>query len=630
MITLRQLTLLRGTQRILDKADLKVNPGQCLGLIGANGSGKSSLLALLLGELHVDGGDLELPPNWRISHMAQEVPSVERAAVDYVMDGDRELRRIQNEISRAEQTGDNDALARLFGELEAVDGYAADYKAEQLLHGLGFTNEQLKQPVSAFSGGWRIRLNLAQALMCPSDCLLLDEPTNHLDMDATLWLEQWLKAYPGTMVLISHDRDFLDNVVDEIAQIEGGRINQYRGNYSAFERQKAERAAQQQASWEKQQQRIKEIHGFVARFRAKATKAKQAQSRLKELERMELLAPAHVDSPFHFVFYPPRKISAPLISLSQLELGYEASKPVLSDVEMSLQPGSRIGLLGPNGAGKSTLVKALVGDLAPMAGERVTGENLIVGYFAQHQLEALDLDASALTHIQRLSPDATEQSIRDYLGGFDFHGEKALDPIAPFSGGEKARLALALIVWQRPNLLLLDEPTNHLDLEMRHALEVALQGFEGALVVISHDRHLLRNTVDDYLLVADGRLGPFAGNLDDYHAWLKDYQLARNQIGSESSKSQPTLDKKAQRQQAAARRANLAPLKKKVRQLEKDMETKQYRLEKVEQELHDPAIYEADNRERMQELLQEQGQLQKSLAQIEEEWLQASEELEEG
>lgn len=628
MIKMQNISLLRGPQRVLNGASLTVQSGRRLGLIGANGCGKSSLFELLMGQLQLDDGDLTMPPRWRLSHMAQEVAAQARSALDYVLDGDKDLRRVQAAIAAAEQANDDTALAALYSELEQVDGYAADYKAEQLLQGLGFKQGQLREPVQAFSGGWRIRLNLAQALMCPSDCLLLDEPTNHLDLDATLWLEQWLKSYPGTLMLISHDRDFLDNVVDEIAHIAGGQINHYRGNYSAFERQKAERAAQQQAGYEKQQQRVKEIHNFVSRFRAKATKAKQAQSRLKELERMEMLAPAHVDSPFHFVFYEADKISAPLINLDHANLGYGSESVVLERVNMSLQPGARIGLLGPNGAGKSTLVKSLVGDLPVLDGARVCGENLAVGYFAQHQLEALDLAASALTHIQRLSPAVSEQSIRDYLGGFDFHGAKALEPIAPFSGGEKARLALALIVWARPNLLLLDEPTNHLDLEMRHALEVALQGFTGALVVISHDRHLLRNTVDDFHLVVGGRVEPFKGTLDDYHAWLRDHQ-AGGAMG-EGAGLAAGSDRKAQRQLAAAQRASLAPQKKRLKKLESGMEHEQARLTEVESALSVPDLYEAANRAELQQRLQQQGQHRKVLAELEAEWLEISELLEGG
>ncbi len=625
MITLRNIVLQRGTQRLLEGASLTVHPGRRIGLIGANGCGKSSLFALLMGQLQVDGGEMNIPAAWRLAHMAQEVATSERSALDYVVDGDAGLRRVEAAIAKLEASERHEQLAALYAELEALDGYNANNRAEQLLHGLGFTAGQISRPVSSFSGGWRIRLNLAQALMCPSDLLLLDEPTNHLDLDATLWLEQWLKAYPGTLLLISHDRDFLDSIADEIVCVEQQRLQTYRGNYSAYETQKAQRLAQQQAGYEKQQRRVAEIQQFVSRFRAKATKAKQAQSRLKELERMELIAPAHIDSPFKFAFREAEKNSTPLIQLSEASLGYRG-ETILQQVEVGLQPGSRIGLLGPNGAGKSTLVKSLVGDLPLIGGHRVCGEHLAVGYFAQHQLEALDLAASAALHIQRLSPHASEQEIRNFLGGFNFHGDKALEPIAPFSGGEKARLALAIIVWQKPNLLLLDEPTNHLDLEMRHALEMALQGYAGALVVISHDRHLLRNAVDEFYLVADRRVQPFAGTLADYQSWLKAHQ--RPDQSPPTPPGEDRQDKKAQRQLAARQRQQLAPLRKKVKVVEREMEALHQRLGKFEKSLADPDIYLQENKENLQNALQQRGQLQGQLEECEAQWLQMQEQLE--
>ncbi len=626
MITLREVILQRGTQRLLDAANLTIHPGRRIGIIGANGSGKSSLFALLMGQLQVDGGELAIPASWRMAHMAQEVATSERTALQYVVDGDQRLRQVEAAIEALESSDEHTRLATLYAELEALGGYQANNRGEQLLHGLGFTAAQIGNAVSSFSGGWRIRLNLAQALMCPSELLLLDEPTNHLDLDATLWLEQWLKTYPGTLLLISHDRDFLDTIADEIVSVEQQQLQSYRGNYSAYEKQKALRLAQQQAGYEKQQRRVAEIHQFVSRFRAKATKAKQAQSRLKELERMELIAPAHIDSPFTFIFWQAEKSSSPLINLSEASLGYNHAV-VLDQVEISLQPGSRIGLLGPNGAGKSTLVKSLVGDLPLLAGHRVCGEHLAIGYFAQHQLEALDLKASAVLHIQRLSAGATEQEIRNFLGGFNFHGDKALEPIAPFSGGEKARLALALIVWQKPNLLLLDEPTNHLDLEMRHALEVALQGYAGALVVISHDRHLLRNTVDEFYLVAQGRVEPFSGTLQDYHTWMKNDGRAQA-LAAESPPAEDKLDKKSQRQQAAQQRQQYAPLRKQLKGLEKDMDSLQQKLVAIEQQLSNTDIYLEQNKQDLQQLLQQRGALQSQLDQQESDWLDTQEQLE--
>ena len=613
---------------MLEGADLTVHPGQNVGLIGANGSGKSSLFKLLLGELHVDAGELQVPAQWRIAHMAQEVGEVDRTALDYVLDGDTELRRLEAAIENAQEHTDGEALAKLYAEMEAIDGYASTARAQQLLSGLGFADSDAERPVGDFSGGWRIRLNLAQALMCPSDLLLLDEPTNHLDLDTTLWLEQWLQRYPGTLLIISHDRDFLDNVVQRIVSVERHKLDAYQGNYSAFERQRAERLSQQQAAYEKQQARVAEIESFVRRFRAKATKAKQAQSRLKELERMEKIAPAHVDSPFHFRLDASDKLSNPLVNLSHVDIGYTAA-PVLKNVNLNISPSSRLGLLGPNGAGKSSLIKALEGSLGTVKGDRVCGEHLAIGYFAQHQLEALDLQASAALHVQRLSPQATEQEIRNFLGGFGFQGDRAFEEIHHFSGGEKARLALALIAWQKPNLLLLDEPTNHLDLEMRHALTVALQGFEGAVIVVSHDRHLLRNTVEEYLLVADGRVADFDGDLDDYHRWMQQRRQQENSsLAKRENDTSRGPDKKAQRQQAAAQREQLKPLTNKLKKYEKELDKLQEQLDTVEAQLADSSLYEAENKDKLQPLLQQQGALRVQLEECEEQWMMVSEELE--
>jgi len=530
MIRLENLTLQRGPLRLLEDAELTLHPGQKVGLIGANGAGKSSLFALLRGELTPDAGNCLLPADWRIAHMRQEVETLERLAVDYVLDGDERLRQVQAQLAAAELAHDGSALARLHAELDSADGYSADARARKLLAGLGFSHAQMSLPVGDFSGGWRMRLNLAQALMCPSDLLLLDEPTNHLDLDAIIWLEGWLKSYPGTLLLISHDRDFLDAVVDQVAHLEQQRINLYRGGYSAFERARAERLAQQQQAYDKQQAQRAHMEKFIARFKAQATKARQAQSRIKALERLEELAPAHVDSPFDFSFREADKISSPLLDLSEGRLGY-GERAVLEKVKLQLAPGARIGLLGPNGAGKSTLIKTLAGELQPLSGRLQRGENLVVGYFAQHQLDSLDDRASPLLHLQRLAPTEREQTLRDFLGGFDFRGPRCDEPVVNFSGGEKARLALALIAWDKPNLLLLDEPTNHLDLEMRLALTMALQDFAGAVLVVSHDRHLLKSTTDEFLLVADGRVQAFDGDLEDYARWLIDFRL-RQQPGS--------------------------------------------------------------------------------------------------
>ncbi|OCR25592.1 ABC transporter ATP-binding protein [Pseudomonas syringae] len=626
MIRLQSLTLQRGPQRLLEDAELTLHAGQKAGLIGANGAGKSSLFALLLGELTPDSGDCLLPADWRIAHMRQEIDTLDRIAVDYVLDGDLRLREVQRLLAQAETAQDGAAQARMHSELDSADGYTADARARKLLAGLGFTNEQMDKPVSDFSGGWRMRLNLAQALMCPSDLLLLDEPTNHLDLDAILWLEDWLKSYPGTLLLISHDRDFLDAVVDHVAHVEQRKITLYRGGYSAFERARAERLAQQQQAYDKQQAQRAHMEKYIARFKAQATKAKQAQSRIKALERMEELSAAHVDSPFDFTFRESSKISSPLLDLSDARLGY-GDRAVLEKVKLQLTPGARIGLLGPNGAGKSTLIKNLAGELEPLSGRLVRGENTVVGYFAQHQLDSLDSKASPLLHLQRIAPTEREQTLRDFLGGFDFRGARLDEPVLNFSGGEKARLALALIAWEKPNLLLLDEPTNHLDLEMRLALTMALQEFSGAVLVVSHDRHLLKSTTDDFLLVADGRVQEFDGDLEDYARWLVEYRL-RNAPVSNTPINVDKTDKKAQRQQAAALRQQLAPHKKQADKLERDLGLLHEKLAKVEAALADSANYEAANKDKLRDLLAEQASLKVREAELEESWMESLELLE--
>ncbi|AZD32528.1 ATP-binding cassette domain-containing protein [Pseudomonas chlororaphis] len=626
MIRLQNLTLQRGPQRLLEDAELTLHAGQKAGLIGANGAGKSSLFALLRGELHPDSGDCFLPADWRIAHMRQEVDTLERLAVDYVLDGDLRLRQVQRELAAAEAAHDGAALARLHAELDSADGYTADARARKLLAGLGFSNEQMDRQVGDFSGGWRMRLNLAQALMCPSDLLLLDEPTNHLDLDAILWLEDWLKGYPGTLLLISHDRDFLDAVVDHVAHVDQRKITLYRGGYSAFERARAERLAQQQQAYEKQQAQRAHMEKYIARFKAQATKARQAQSRIKALERMEELSAAHVDSPFDFVFRESEKISSPLLDLSDARLGY-GEKTVLEKVKLQLTPGARIGLLGPNGAGKSTLIKNLSGELSPLGGRLTRGENTVVGYFAQHQLDSLDAKASPLLHLQRLAPTEREQTLRDFLGGFDFRGARIDEPVLNFSGGEKARLALALIAWDRPNLLLLDEPTNHLDLEMRLALTMALQEFSGAVLVVSHDRHLLKSTTDNFFLVADGKVEEFDGDLDDYARWLVDYRQ-RNAPVSTTTVNPDKTDKKAQRQAAAALRQQLAPHKREADKLETELGKVHERLAKIEASLGDSGIYEAARKDELRDLLAEQAKLKVREGELEEAWMEALELLE--
>lgn len=568
----------------------------------------------------------------RIAYMAQETPSLKLAALDYVLEGHQELKQVELDLVAAEAAGDNDRLAELYGQYDLLQGYSKKAEAEQLLAGLGFPQAVFTNPVDSFSGGWRIRLNLARTLFMPSDLMLLDEPTNHLDLDATLWLEGWLRSYQGTLVLISHDRDFLDNVVDHLLHVEHKQLHLYKGGYSAFERQRSERLAQQQSMYEKQQREIAHMEDFVRRFKAKATKAKQAQSRIKSLERMEKIAAAHVDSPFHFVFPEASQFSDPLLVMRKADLGYPA-KPVLSQVGFTLHPGQRIGLLGPNGAGKSTLIKTLVGDLAPITGQRTQGEHLYIGYFAQHQLEALDVEASPLLHLQRLSPEAREQELRNFLGGFGFQGDEVLAVVGRFSGGEKARLALAMIAWKKPNLLLLDEPTNHLDLEMRHALTLALQGFEGAVIVVSHDRHLLNNTVDEYWLVADGKVEDFDGDLEDYASWLKErQQIARRTEKAEQPQeatAAPVANKKLDRKETARLRELLRPLKKQVDKLEEQTDKVQAALKVIETTLADATLYsDSQRKDELQTLLKDQGRLEQELEALEMEWLESSEVLE--
>jgi len=625
MIGLNEVNLHRGQKQLLEKANLLIHAGQRVGVIGANGTGKSSLFQLFLGELHPDQGDVVLPKQIRISHMAQEVAHSDRTALEYVLDGDTELRATESAIEIAEANDDNISLAHAHEKLDSLDAYTAPSRAQQLLYGLGFEADDHQRAVNTFSGGWRIRLNLAQALMCPADLMLLDEPTNHLDLDATVWLEQWLIRYQGTLLLISHDRDFLNSVATHIARLHQCQINYYKGNYSAYEHQHAERMAQQQANFEKQQTERAHLQKYIDRFKAQATKAKQAQSRIKALARMEDIAPAHIDSPFHFGFSEPPKPSNPLLYLEDASLGYE-NKEILTQVNMSIVPGSRIGLLGPNGAGKSTLIKTLVGDIALCAGIRHEGDNLQIGYFAQHQLEALDLTASPMTHIQRLSPSTSEQVIRNFLGGFNFH-DTATESPKNFSGGEKARLALAIVVWQKPNLLIMDEPTNHLDLEMCHALTMALQGFSGAMILVSHDRHLLRNSVDEFLLVAEGKVQNFDGDLDEYQQWVLKSKRDNTTTKIEQTADAPKVDRKEQRRQAAELRKQLQPITKNVSKIEKEMAKNEEELSTIEKQLLDTIMYDDTNKKELQEILQRQGLLLQQNKALEEEWMVLHEEL---
>jgi len=626
MLQITNLSLRRGERLLLESADITIHPGWKVGLVGANGCGKSSLFAIIRGELQADAGDLKIPDTWEIAHVAQHTPSGDAPAIEFVMDGDRELRQIQADLAVAEQADDGVRQAELHGHLDTIGAYDASSRAARLLHGLGFAPGDEQRPVNSYSGGWRMRLALARTLMCRSDLLLLDEPTNHLDLDAVIWLEDWLRSYVGTLLLISHDRDFLDAIADQVAHIEQRTMRLYAGNYSAFERQRAERLAQQQSSYERQQREIAHMHKFVERFRAKATKARQAQSRIKALERMELIAPAHVDSPFHFGFDQPDHLPHPLLRLDNASAGYNGT-PVIERVRLDLNPGDRIGLLGPNGAGKSTLIKVLAGDLALLSGRVETAQYLESGYFAQHQLDQLRLDQSPLEHIQRVDPQAREQSLRDYLGGFGFVGDRALGPVAPLSGGEKARLVLALLIRRRPNLLLLDEPTNHLDLEMRHALSEALQEFEGALVLVSHDRHLLRVTTDQLILVHGGSAEPFDGDLDEYPTWLAARNMEARADKARTSGA-PIPDRKEQRRLEASARQRLQPLRSRLRKLEERLSALSDRQRELETRLSDTSLYEEDAKGRLLTLLSEKRDVDAELQGVEQAWLEVSEELE--
>ena len=612
MLEFSDLALRRSSTLLFEGASFKVYGGQKLGITGANGSGKSSLFALILGRLAADQGEFRLPADWAVASVEQETRLSDRAALEYVIDGDVELRQTEARLERAERDHESDQIAFCHERLQEIDGYQATSRAARLLAGLGFDEAEIRRPLNSFSGGWIMRLNLARALMCRSDLLLLDEPTNHLDLDAVIWLEQWLQRYRGSLLLISHDRDFLDAVVDSIAHIENQRVSLYRGNYSAFEIQRAERLSQQQAAHEKQQQSIAHMQRYIDRFRAKASKAKQAQSRIKALEKMQLIAPAHIDSPFRFEFREPEAMPSSLIRLEQVATGY-GDRVVLEGIDFSMIPGERIGLLGLNGAGKSTFIKLLAGDLRAFDGEITRARQLRIGYFAQHQVEQLDLEASPMLILQRLDPGLAERQIRAFLGGFNFRADKVLQRTGTFSGGEKARLVLALLLWQRPNLLLLDEPTNHLDLEMRLALNQALQGFEGSVILVSHDRHLLRSVCDDLWLVDRASVAPFDHDLDAYPAWL----AQRKSSGGGNTAPGGGRRKREYR-------AQLNRLGKIEREIEALGETR----DRLLQRLGEDSIYLEDNRAELEATLAAQAENQQRLSRAEEDWLLLSETLE--
>ncbi|WP_151634964.1 ATP-binding cassette domain-containing protein [Noviherbaspirillum aerium] len=657
MIRFLHVSLTRGIKPLLEDVDLTLNPGDKIGLIGANGAGKSSLFAMLRGELHPDLGEVDFPAKWRMAYVAQETPALDRPALEYAIDGDAHLRQLETELAALEQApdtaghGNGHRIAELHAALADADAYTVRSRAEQLLTGLGFSHDQMQQPVASFSGGWRMRLNLAQALMCPSDLLLLDEPTNHLDLDAIIWLEDWLKRYEGTLIIISHDRDFLDGVVNVIVHIDNRKLKRYSGNYSSFERQRAAHMALTQAAADKQARQRAHLQSFIDRFKAKATKARQAQSRMKMLAKMEEIAPLRAAAEFSFEFREPLSAPNPLLVMEDVVAGYRieqgddiVEKPIVSRINFSLQNGQRIGLLGVNGAGKSTMVKTIAGEIAALAGDTRLGKGLSIGYFAQHQVEMLRHDESPLWHLAKIAPTTREQELRNFLGGFNFGGEMVTSKIAPFSGGEKARLALALIVWQRPNLLLLDEPTNHLDLETREALTMALAQFEGTLVLVSHDRHLLRATTDQFMIVADGRLQPFDGDLDDYKDWLFKTKLGKADSPppaaggkaadnvAEATISESREDRQERRRQEAGERQRLSALRKpiesRIKRLDEQMAKLNSRKTEIDAKLADSSIYDDANKEALKQLILDQAYIGKELEQLETEWLEQQEALE--
>ena len=611
MLSFNNLELVLGGKTLFDDVSLTIHHHQKVGLVGANGTGKTSLFKVIKKEIEVDQSTVSFPNDLRISYLAQEVPASDEIALQYVLSGDYRLIEIQHEIELAEKEEKFELLAELYETYSALDGYSAKSKAEQLMAGLGFKSEDFSKSLKDFSGGWRVRLNLAKTLMQPSDLMLLDEPTNHLDLDAILWLSNWIKSFPGALILISHDRDFLDDCVSSIAHLYRQSIELYSGNFTQFEILRAAKLAEIQSNFIKQQKEVAHMQSFINRFKAKATKARQAQSRVKALEKMELIAPAHIDSPFNFTISETEKISNPLIALSESNLGYD--NPILSKINLTIAPGDRIGLLGPNGAGKSTLIKSIVGSIPVLDGDREIGSNFRVGYFSQHQVDDLDLSISAFTHIQRLDETKTEKQIRTYLGGFNFKGDKVKDPIHLFSGGEKARLAFAIISYQKPNILLMDEPTNHLDMEMRHALTIALQAFKGAILLISHDRHLLNSSVDHFYLVDNGGVDLFNGDLDDY----KNYILNIKSTGIKETKKKSKTSKEDRDDNTKL----LKSLSTDISKLEKRLLRLNAKLEEANLKLADPNLYKDDSEDNLQDLIRNQLELSNEVELADQQWM---------
>jgi len=627
MLNFSDVAIRRGPRVLFSGATFNLFRGEKVGISGENGTGKSSLLALVRGELAPEAGTFDMPAKLEIAHVSQELHASDEAAIDFVLAGDADLKAIEALMLEAQARDDGIRLGDLYARYGAAGGYDARSRAAQLMHGLGFDFADETRPVRAFSGGWRVRLNVARALMCRSDLLLLDEPTNHLDLDAILWLESWLREYAGTLLLITHDREFLDRIANRIVNLEHGKAHAYRGNYSAFEEQRASELAEQSALFTRQQREIKHMESFVERFRAKASKARQAQSRLKALERMQRIAPAHVDSQFEFSFSQPDKLPRPLLTLEKQSVGY-GDKTILENLELSLSPGDRIALLGRNGAGKSTYMKLLAGKLPALAGTRTEARDLRIGYFAQHQLEELAANESPLRSLRRVDEDlgqrASEQALRDFLAGFGFRGDRVFEMIAPFSGGEKARLALALVAYRRPNLLLLDEPTNHLDLEMRQALAVALQEYAGAVLLVSHDRHMLRTVANELRVVHQGRCDPFDGDLEDYAKWLADTDKA-----ARTATAGRVIAPKRRKREAAAPSDRLQRLKTTMERCERELARLTTERAAIQTQLAASEIYaDAAGSERLRQLLATDARLARELETIETDWLQSAEQLE--
>jgi ATP-binding cassette subfamily F protein 3 len=627
MIRFKKLSISQANQLLVDQADLTLYPDQKIGIVGKNGCGKSTLFQLLQGFLSAEEGELELPPKWQISSAKQETPASELTALDYVLSGHQAYYQLKQALEQAEQKQDGDQIANIHASLEAINAWSLPTEAAKLLTGLSFSEEQMQSQVKTLSGGWRMRLNLAQALIQPADLLLLDEPTNHLDLEAVLWLQSFLNQYDSMLMTISHDRDFLDSFCNHTLHFNDKSLKLYSGNYSSFEKQKQQQEVLQQAQFEKQQKEIEHLEKFIARFKAKASKATQAQSRVKALEKMDKVSAVRIKSKFGFEFFDINKNITELIRIEQASVGYDEIT-ILSAIDTTIFAGQRIGLLGRNGQGKSTLIKLICGELEPQAGEINRNKHFNAGYFAQHQVEQLNLDQSPLWHIQSIDANISEQDARNFLGGFAFHGDKAVNKIEGFSGGEKARLVLAMITYQKPNLLLLDEPTNHFDIEMREALSLALQNYDGAVLLVAHDKNLMESVVDEFWLINNGQVAPFKGDLKEYQKWLNENQWKTSTGSNEANKNNSASNRKEQKRLEAERRQKRSPLVKRLNKIEKQMQSWQQEKSELDNQLTDNSLYEDEHKDKLNQIIQRSNELSANIACIEEEWLEINEELE--